>query len=144
MYINYILILNLLSRNKYFRKTTWVLQNFLTMECYRKLCYKCYWKKVQPHTLSYKRRILLILFSIMFAACTLFFYSPNDPANSRSSAFLVRLVKIIGTIKIQLINLHRSFIDSINFYLAYLDKLYYSHIFRSNHYTLALKSSWLI
>jgi len=53
MYINYILILNLLSRNKYYRKTTWVLQNFLTMECYRKLCYKCYWKKVQPHTLSY-------------------------------------------------------------------------------------------
>ena len=144
MYINYILILNLLSRNKYFRKTIWVLQNFLTMECYRKLCYKCYWKKVQPHTLSYKRRTLIILFSIMFATCTSFFYSPNDPTNSRSSAYLVRLVKIISTVKIQLINLLRSFIDSINFYLAYLEKLYYSHIFRSNHYNLALKSSWLI
>ena len=144
MYINYILILNLLSRNKYFRKTTWVLQNFLTMECYRKLCYKCYWKKVQPHTLSYKRRTFLIIFSIMFAIFTSFFYSPNDPANSRSSAYLVRLVKIISIIKIQIINLLRSFIDSINFYFAYLKKLYYSHIFRSNHYNLALKSSWLI
>ena len=144
MYINYILILNLLSRNKYFRKTSWVFQNFLTMECYRKLCYKCYWKKVQPHTLSYKRRTFLIIFSIMFAIFTSFFYSPNDPANSRSSAYLVKLVKIISTIKIQIINLLRSFIDSINFYFAYLEKLYYSHIFRSNHYNLALKSSWLI
>jgi hypothetical protein len=144
MYINYIQILNLFFHNKYFQKTNWVLQNFLTMECYRKLCNKCYWKKAKPHTSSYTRRTFLIFFSILFTMCLSFFYSPNDPANSKSSAYFIRLMKFISTLKVHIINFIRSFINWINFYLAYLERLYSSHIFRSNNYNLALKSSWLI
>ena len=144
MYLNYDILKNYFLSNKYYKKVSWVMQNFLTMECYRKLCNKCYWKKIQPHTSSYTRRSFLIFFSIVLSVFFSFFYSPNDPANTKSSSCLIRLMSYIRILKVQVRNLIKQFTCWLNLCLHYLEKVYSSHIFKSNHYNLALRSSWLI
>jgi hypothetical protein len=78
LYVRYYL------HSKLFSKIIWVLNNFLTMECYRKLCNRLYWKKIRPGTVSYKTRCWLIFLSVISAVWMAFFYDPTDPANLNS------------------------------------------------------------
>ena len=78
LYVRYYL------HSKLFSKIIWVLNNFLTMECYRKLCNRLYWKKIQPGSVSYKTRCWLIFLSVISAVWMAFFYDPTDPANLNS------------------------------------------------------------
>lgn len=76
---------------KLLRKTVWVLNNFLTMACYRKLCNRLYWKKIQPGTTSYTTRCWFIFLSVISAVWLAFFYDPTDPANLNSPSRLLSL-----------------------------------------------------
>ncbi|RPI17334.1 MAG: hypothetical protein EHM58_09710 [Ignavibacteriae bacterium] len=80
---------------KFVAKFIWVLHNFLRMECYRKLCNKLYWKKLEPGTLPYTTRFWVIGISVLSAVWLAFFFDPIDPANSNStSAIMNRISKI--------------------------------------------------
>jgi hypothetical protein len=144
VYFNYDILKNHFLSNKYYKKVSWVLQNFLTMECYRKLCNKCYWKNIQPHSSNYTRRSFLIFLSIVLSVFFSFFYSPNDPANTNSSSYLIRLISYICILKVHVRNLTKRFTSWLYFCLYCLENVYSSHVFKSNHYNLALRSSWLI
>jgi hypothetical protein len=87
----YCLYLKYYLHGKLFSKIIWVLNNFLTMECYRKLCNRLYWKKIQPGTASYKTRCWLIFLSVISAVWMAFFYNPTDPANLNSPSRLLSL-----------------------------------------------------
>lgn len=84
---------------KLLAKTIWVIEHFLTMECYRKLCSRLYWRKLQPGTASYTTRCWLIFLSALSAVWLAFFYDPIDPANlsspSRILAFFSRIFEKI-------------------------------------------------
>ncbi len=80
---------------KYFRKTLWVLNNFLTMECYRKLCNRLYWKKLEPGTLPYTTRCWLIVISAFSMIWLAFFFDPMDPTNSKSPSRLILIISKI-------------------------------------------------
>jgi hypothetical protein len=70
----------------------WVLNNFLTMECYRKLCNKLYWDRSKPGSASSVTRFWLILLSAISIIWFAFFYDPTDPTNSNSPSKLVKLI----------------------------------------------------
>src|SRR5437016_3943788 len=78
---------------KFVSKLIWVINNFLTMECYRKLCNKLYWKKLTPGTLSYKTRLWVIVLSALSAIWLAFFFDPTDPANLNSPSRFISLSK---------------------------------------------------
>jgi len=71
---------------KLITKSLWVLNNFLTLECYRKLCNRLYWRKAQPGTMSYTARCWVIFISVLSAVWMAFFYDPTDPANLSSTS----------------------------------------------------------
>ncbi len=77
------------SQTKFISKIIWVLNNFLRMECYRKLCNKLYWKKLQPGTLPYTTRCWIIVISALSAVWLAFFFDPVDPTNSKSPSNLI-------------------------------------------------------
>ncbi len=76
---------------KLFSKTIWVIEHFLTMECYRKLCNRLYWRKIQPGTASYKTRCWIIFLSVLSSVWLAFFYDPIDPANLSSPSRILNL-----------------------------------------------------
>jgi len=80
---------------KYLHKTMWVLNNFLTMECYRKLCNRLYWKKLEPGTLPHTTRCWLILLSAFSMIWLAFFFDPMDPTNSKSPSKLIQIISKI-------------------------------------------------
>ena len=77
--------------DKYFQKTIWVLNNFLRMECYRKLCNKLYWKKLKPGTVPYTTRCWLIIVTALSMIWLAFFFDPLDPDYSKSVSRLILL-----------------------------------------------------
>jgi len=85
----YIFQIQLFLKNKFISKLIWVLNNFLTMECYRKLCNKFYWKKLDPNTISYRTRFWMILISVLTATFLAFFYDPSDPTHSFTAGCIV-------------------------------------------------------
>lgn len=87
---------------KLFDKAVWGIQNFLTMEFYRKICNKCYWSNVYRHDHNPAKKTLLIIVSLLPVLFLSFFYSPTDPANSaRTSAFFF-FMSVISTITLKL------------------------------------------
>jgi len=86
MYFNFKLFLHA----KLFAKIVWVLNNFLTMECYRKLCNNLYWKKLKPGTVPYTTRCWMIVLTAISAIWLAFYFNPTDPANSNSSSSLIK------------------------------------------------------
>lgn len=76
-------------------KIIWVLNHFLTMECYRKMCNNLYWKKLTPHTASYNTRFWMIVLTALSAIWLAFYYNPNDPTNSNSSGFIIILFSLL-------------------------------------------------
>jgi hypothetical protein len=93
MYI-YIHQIKLFFKLEFFAKVIWVMSNFLTMEFYRKLCNRFYWKKLTPNTISYRTRFWMIVFSAITALLLAFYYDPSDPACSFSSGYIVLLASI--------------------------------------------------
>ena len=87
--INLSLQIKLLLNSVVICKVIWVLNNFLTMEFYRKLCNRLYWKKLKPHTASYNSRFWMIIITSLTAIWLSFYYNPSDPANTRSSSFII-------------------------------------------------------
>jgi len=76
-------------RNKFVSKLIWVLNNFLRMECYRKLCNRFYWKKLDPNTVSYRTRFWMILISVFTATLVAFYYNPSDPTLSFKTGCII-------------------------------------------------------
>jgi len=130
--LNYIkLYIDRINNLKFAAKLIWVLNNFLRMECYRKLCNTLYWKKLQPGTLPYTTRLWIIIITAISAVWMAFFFDPIDPANSNSTSAIMNrlskfftkveatfysyssiLEKVYNQIKI-LISYNFSFIDNI-------------------------------
>jgi hypothetical protein len=82
----YYLYIRFFFQSKLITKTIWVLNHFLTLECYRKLCNRLYWRKAQPGTMSYATRCWVIFISVLSAVWMAFFYDPTDPANLYSTS----------------------------------------------------------
>lgn len=119
---------------KYFRKTLWVLSNFLTMECYRKLCNRLYWKKFEPGTLPYTTRCWLIVLSAFSIIWLAFFFDPMDPTNSRSPSRLIQLVsRVFYKIERILLNTFDSFSRYLNDYLKQISV----HLFYADNILLS-------
>ncbi len=92
---NIYLQIKLILQTSFFGKLIWVLNNFLTMEFYRKLCNNLYWKRLKPHTASYNTRFWMIVFTALSAIWLAFYYNPNDPTNSNSSGFIILLFALV-------------------------------------------------
>lgn len=118
--LNYLRIqIELILQTKTITRITWALSNFLTMEFYRKLCNKLYWKKFKPHTASYNTRFWMIIFSAISAIWLAFYFNPSDPANTRSSAFIILcflafLKKTAKCIYKIMLNILRTILTRIN------------------------------
>lgn len=98
-------LLKIIYSNRLLKKFIWCLQNFLTMEFYRKICNKCYWSNIysSKHSVSKKIVILTISFiSLMFFS---FFYLPTDPANSKKSFSFLKVNNFLTGFKIILKNI---------------------------------------
>ena len=80
-----------------FAKIIWVLNNFLTMEFYRKLCNNFYWKKLTPNTISYRTRFWMIVLSAITALLLAFYYDPSDPTCSFRAGYIVLIASIVLT-----------------------------------------------
>ena len=95
---------------KYYDKIIWSLNHFLTMEFYRKLCNKLYWKKLKPGTASFITRFCLILFSAISLIWLAFFFDPMDPYYTKSpSGIILRLNKIFKKFSYFIVDLFHSF-----------------------------------
>lgn len=95
MNLNIILQIKLLFKSEFITKVIWVLSNFLTMEFYRKICNNLYWKRLTPHTASYNTRFWMIIFTALSMIWLAFYYNPTDPANTKSSGFIILLFSLI-------------------------------------------------
>ena len=107
---------------KFFEKLSWGFQNFLTMEFYRKICYKCYWNNVYDKNHSVLKNSILLLISVLPAMFMSFFYLPTDPANSSKASSTLSTLSILSFIRLKfgavfdsiskkIINLPSFFID---------------------------------
>ncbi|MFZ1323437.1 MAG: hypothetical protein WAT71_17945 [Ignavibacteria bacterium] len=81
-------------------KTIWCIQNFLTMEFYRKICNNCYWSSVYSDKHNVFKQSLLLVLSIIPILFFSFFYSPTDPANLKRSSFFIKLANLFYGLKI--------------------------------------------
>jgi len=129
-------------KNTFSGKISWCMQNFLTMEFYRKICNKCYWSNVynSRHSVLTKLFILLISFSaLMFFS---FFYLPTDPANSHSASYLVRAVSFLLKFRLTVENTFNCISNSvIRLAFAFINLL---QINLRSYDLLKLKTSLLI
>lgn len=92
---NIYLQIKLFLNTEFIAKIVWVLNNFLTMEFYRKICNRLYWKKLTPHTASYNTRFWLLVFTALSAIWLAFYFNPADPTNSKSSGFIILLFALV-------------------------------------------------
>lgn len=82
-------------RTKFILNIVWMLNHFLTMEFYRKICNNLYWKKFKPHTASYNTRFWILVLTALSAIWLAFYYNPNDPTNSNSSGFIIMMFALL-------------------------------------------------
>jgi hypothetical protein len=78
-----------LFKRKFWDKILWASNNFLTMQFYRKLCNRLYWKKLQPGTLPYTTRCWLIFITVISVIWLAFFFDPMDPDYSKSPSSII-------------------------------------------------------
>ena len=74
---------------KIFDNIIWASNHFLTMEFYRKLCNKLYWKKLEPGSVPYTTRCWLIFISAISVIWIAFFFDPMDPNYSKSPSNII-------------------------------------------------------
>ncbi len=84
--------IKLFLNTRFVHSLVWVINNFLRMECYRKLCNKLYWKKLEPGTIPYTTRIWMIAITALSAIWLAFYFNPTDPTNSNSSSGVIKLL----------------------------------------------------
>lgn len=84
--------IKLFLNTRFVHSFVWVINNFLRMECYRKLCNKLYWKKLEPGTIPYTTRIWMITITALSAIWLAFYFNPTDPTNSNSSSGVIKLL----------------------------------------------------
>ncbi|MBK9226569.1 MAG: hypothetical protein IPL67_05835 [Ignavibacteria bacterium] len=106
--------------DKFMTKISWGLQNVLTMECCRKICYKCYWNNVYNKKHSVLKNSVLILISVLPALFMSFFYLPTDPANSAKASSALRSLKLLSYIRLKF----GAIIDSISDKIINLPSFY--------------------
>ncbi len=134
--------------SKYVSKTIWVLNHFLTMECYRKLCNRLYWKKFEPGTLPYTTRCWLIVLSAFSMIWLAFFFDPMDPTNSKSPSRLILLVsRFFRKVEYFLLNCIvssgkslKQFYTDISGFLSFTDNI----LLNRTQYAYLKNSSFLI
>ena len=90
----YLIQIKLFLSTKFVSKLIWVINNFLTMECYRKLCNRFYWKKLNTNSISYRTRFWMILLSVFTALLLAFYYDPSDPTYSFKSGCIILLATL--------------------------------------------------
>jgi len=95
MYIYYNQI-KLYLKLELFAKVIWALNNFLTMEFYRKLCNNFYWKELTPNSISYRTRFWMIVLSAITVLLLAFYYDPSDPTCSFSAGYIVLIATTIS------------------------------------------------
>ncbi len=93
-------LLNKFLSLSFISKFVWCLQNFLTMEFYRKICNNCYWSSVYSGRHNIFKQSLLLIVSIIPLLFFSFFYSPADPANLNRSSFYTKLISVFFGLKI--------------------------------------------
>src|SRR6187397_2269242 len=98
------LLFKLIFYKRFFRKTVWCLQNFLTMEFYRKICNKCYWSNIYNSKHSFVKQSLILFISFVSVLFFSFFYLPTDPANSYKSSYSMILRNFVTNFRIHLQN----------------------------------------
>ena len=76
-------------------KFIWVVNNFLRIECYRKLCNNLYWKQLKPGTISYKTRFWMIVVTAVTSIWLAFYFDPTDPTSMNSTAKIIHLLESI-------------------------------------------------
>ena len=84
--------IKLFLNTRFMHSLVWVINNFLRMECYRKLCNKLYWKKLEPGTISYRTRLWMIVLTSLSAIWVAFYFNPTDPTNSNSSSGVIKML----------------------------------------------------
>ena len=89
------------------------MQNFLTMEFYRKICNKCYWSNIYNKKHSIVKQLFLLLVSFISVLFFSFFYMPTDPANLNKSSFLLRVRNYISAFSINLNNILQSISNKV-------------------------------
>jgi hypothetical protein len=105
------------------------------MECYRKLCNKLYWKKLQPGTLPYTTRCWLIVISALSAVWLAFFFDPVDPTNSKSPSNLIiqfsKYFRKLESSLFSLIQTSEKFFNQTSFHVSdlfnYIDNVFLWH-----------------
>lgn len=88
-------IIRQLHIRKMIAKIAWCLQNFLTMEFYRKICNKCYWSNINNPHHSFFKQSLIIFVSFISMLFFSFFYLPTDPANLSKPSYMIRLRNLL-------------------------------------------------
>ncbi|MBV6477609.1 MAG: hypothetical protein HGGPFJEG_00348 [Ignavibacteria bacterium] len=107
--------------SKYYQKVSWCLQNFLTMEFYRKICNNYYWSNIYNTKHNIIKQSLIIFVSFLSMMFFSFFYLPTDPANINKTSFILKSIKYISEFKLNSINisdilksnLHKIFFASV-------------------------------
>ena len=111
----YYISLRYFIHRRVLNKILWVLNNFLTMECYRKLCNKLYWKKLTPGTVPYKTRLWIIIISALSAVWLAFFFDPTDPTSSISFSLLMTIIaKSFRKLDFSIHSLYRNLAKNLN------------------------------
>lgn len=128
--------------NRLLKKLIWCLQNFLTMEFYRKICNNCYWSNLYSTHHSKLKKSLILFISFVSVLFFSFFYMPTDPANSNKTSYFLRLRNYILTFKAGITDLVKGILVTIQF----KSKSYFEYIQASfvSRDILQLKSSYQI
>ncbi|MEO8664720.1 MAG: hypothetical protein ABI462_04420 [Ignavibacteria bacterium] len=118
------------------------MQNFLTMEFYRKICNKCYWSNIYNSKHSVVKQSLIIFISFISVLFFSFFYLPTDPANANKSSYSMILRNFVSNFRINLQNITGNVTNRILQYTSSFIDLQQTKF--TSRDILVLKSSLLI
>jgi hypothetical protein len=143
-YISQLIVIKFYSERKFISKWVWCLNNFLTMQFYRKLCNKCYWENISSGHSSKIRKYFLLAVSVIPLFFISFFYMPTDPANSYTASYIFKFRSILNNLKIIIKELLNHFTDILIKYLHLLFNPAKPCYVTPQRTMLNLKSSYLI
>ncbi|MCB0728941.1 MAG: hypothetical protein R2942_18120 [Ignavibacteria bacterium] len=103
-------LVKIIYGSRLLKKFIWCLQNFLTMEFYRKICNKCYWSNIYNSHHSYLKQSVILLISFISVLFFSFFYMPTDPANSNKVSYYLRIKNYLLILKSNI----KTFINGIH------------------------------
>ena len=135
-------LVKIIYSNRLLKKLIWCLQNFLTMEFYRKICNNCYWSNIYNTHHSYVKRSVILAISFVSVLFFSFFYMPMDPANSNKASYYLRIRNYLLTLKIGI----TDFVKGVHINILMRSKMFLDFIQSSfsGRDILVLKSSYRI